>query len=85
METQIGQLSRQIASLPSSSVWLTGNTVDNPKNETCKVMEMDFGMVTRNEEVEKVKEKKSQGKGWWNKKGWEWKTGWRRGKRSYPW
>lgn len=55
LETHIGQLSRQIVAFPSSSGGFIGNTVDNPKNETCKVMKTDFGLVTRNEKVEKIK------------------------------
>lgn len=39
LETQIGQLSRQIIALPSSSEGFTGTTVDNPKNESCKAVE----------------------------------------------
>lgn len=58
LETHIGQLSRQITALPSSSREFTSNTVDNPNNETCKVMEMDFGVVTKKGEAEKVKKVK---------------------------
>ncbi|KAI5392578.1 hypothetical protein KIW84_077105 [Lathyrus oleraceus] len=54
LETQIDRLSRKTATLPSSSGGFTGNTVNNPKNETCKVVETDFGVVTRKEEAEKV-------------------------------
>lgn len=50
---RIGQLSRQLEALPSSSRGFTGYTIDNPKNETCKVVEMDIGLITRKEEVEK--------------------------------
>ncbi|XP_050896177.1 uncharacterized protein LOC127102896 [Lathyrus oleraceus] len=42
MEMKIGQLSRQITTLPGSSGGFTGNTVDNPKNETCKVVNTDY-------------------------------------------
>lgn len=55
LETQIGQLSRQIVALPSLSGGFTGNTIDNPKNETCKVVEIDFGVVTKIGEAERVK------------------------------
>lgn len=64
LETQIGQLSRQIVSLSSSSGGFTGNTVDNPKNETYKVVETDFGVVTEEDEAERVQEgevKKNKG------------------------
>lgn len=33
LEVQIGQLSRQIATLHGSSGGFTGNTIDNPKSE----------------------------------------------------
>ncbi|XP_050910031.1 uncharacterized protein LOC127123897 [Lathyrus oleraceus] len=56
LETQIGQLSRQIVALPSSSGGFTGNTVDNPKNETCKVVETYFGVVTEKGEVERAQD-----------------------------
>ena len=46
LEMQIGQLSRQIVVLPSSSGGFTGNTVDNPKNETCKALEAGFEVIT---------------------------------------
>lgn len=42
LEMQIGQLSRQIADLPSSSGGFTGNTMNNPKNETCNALEEGF-------------------------------------------
>ncbi|XP_050877805.1 uncharacterized protein LOC127081603 [Lathyrus oleraceus] len=58
LETRIGQLSRQIAVLPSSSGGFTVKTVDKPKNETCKVVETNFRLVTRKEEVEKIKKDK---------------------------
>lgn len=56
LETRIDQLSRKIAALPSSSGGFTSNTVDNPKNETCKVVEMYFGVVTKKGEAERVQE-----------------------------
>lgn len=62
LETQIDQLSRQISPLSSSSGRFTGNTVDNPKNETCKVLEVDLGLVTIKEEIEKAQENKIKGK-----------------------
>ncbi|XP_050916381.1 uncharacterized protein LOC127131507 [Lathyrus oleraceus] len=65
LETWIGQLSKQINALPSSSGGFTGSTVDNPKNETCKVVETDFGVVTKEGEAERVKEggiKKKEGR-----------------------
>lgn len=62
LETQIGQLSKKIVALPSSSAGFTGNTVDNPKNETCKVEEFFFWVVTSKEEDEKVKEDKIEEK-----------------------
>ncbi|XP_050909769.1 uncharacterized protein LOC127123611 [Lathyrus oleraceus] len=46
LETHIAQLSRQIVVLPSSSEGFIGNTMDNPKNETCKDVETDFGVIT---------------------------------------
>lgn len=50
---------RQIAILPSSSGGFTGNIVNNPKNETCKVVKTNFGVVTRKQEAKKVKEEKN--------------------------
>lgn len=56
LEMQIGQLFRQISALPSSSERFIGNTVDNPKNESCKAVETRFGVITENSEAEIVKE-----------------------------
>lgn len=42
METHIGQLSRQIADLPSSSGGFIGNIVGNPKNEPWKAVDTSF-------------------------------------------
>lgn len=39
MEMMIGQLSRQISALYSTSGGLTVNTVNNSKNKTCKVVD----------------------------------------------
>lgn len=47
LETQIDQLSRKIVVLPSSSEGFTGNTIDNPKNETCRVIETNFRVVIK--------------------------------------
>ena len=43
LEVQIGQLSRQIAALHDLSGGFT--TVDNPKNESCKAVEMGFEVI----------------------------------------
>ena len=56
LETHIGQLSWQIAVLPSSSRGFTNNTIDNPKNETWKVVETNFGVVTKMDKAERVQE-----------------------------
>lgn len=61
-ETQIGQLSRQIVALLSSSGGFTGNTIDNLKNETLKVVDMDFGVVTRNDKAGRVQEGETKNK-----------------------
>lgn len=45
MEMKIGQLSIQIAVLPSTSGGLMGNAVENPKNETCKVVDACSGVI----------------------------------------
>lgn len=42
--------------MPSSSGGFTGNTVDNPKNESCKDVETDFGVRIEKGEIEIVKE-----------------------------
>lgn len=47
LETQIGQLSIQIDNFPSSSGGFTGRTVDNPKNETSKVVKTNVEVVTK--------------------------------------
>lgn len=44
----------------------TGNTIDSPKNETCKVVETDFGVVTKKGEAERVKEDDIKKKRRWN-------------------
>lgn len=49
-------LSRQIDTLPSSSGWFIGSTIDNPKNELCKDVETGFGVITEKDEDEIVKE-----------------------------
>lgn len=56
MKMHIGQLSRQITNLPSSSGGFTGNTVDKPKNESCKAVETGFGVITEKGQDEIVKE-----------------------------
>lgn len=56
LEMRIGQLSRQIVILPSYSGGFTCNTVDNPKNESYKIVETYFGFITENDEDEIVKE-----------------------------
>lgn len=53
---QIGQLSRKITALPSSSGGFTGNIVDNPKNETCKALETSFKVITNICEDDVMKE-----------------------------
>ncbi|XP_050875549.1 uncharacterized protein LOC127079170 [Lathyrus oleraceus] len=56
LEMHIGQLSRQIAALPSSNGGFTSNIIDNPKNESCKDVETGFGVITKKGEAEIVKE-----------------------------
>lgn len=56
LEMQIGQLSRQIAVLPSSSGGFIGNTVDNPKNGACKDLETCFEVITNRGDGEIVEE-----------------------------
>lgn len=41
---QIGQLSRQVALLPGSSGGFIGNTIDNPKDKTCKAIKLGYGV-----------------------------------------
>lgn len=41
LEMQIGQLSRQVGSIPSSNGGFMGNIIDNPKNDTCKAIELE--------------------------------------------
>lgn len=40
LEMQVGQLSQQMAVQSSSSGGFIGNIIDNPKNETCKAIEL---------------------------------------------
>lgn len=47
LETKIGQFTRQIVALPCSSGGFTSNIVYNPKNESCKAVEIDFGVITK--------------------------------------
>ena len=67
LEMQIGQISRQLASLPSSSGGFTGNTIDNRKTETYKAVEIGFEVITSRGEDEIVEvrteteESKNQG------------------------
>lgn len=53
---QIGQLSRQIDALPGSSGGFTGNTIDNPKNESRKAVGMGFKVITNKGKDEIVEE-----------------------------
>lgn len=56
IEMNISQLSRQIAAFPSSSGGFTSNIVDNPKNETCKVVDTNLGVNIRKDKDEIEKE-----------------------------
>lgn len=56
LEMKISQLSRQVTAFPSSSGGFTSNIVDNPKNESCKTVEIGFGVITKKGEAEIVKE-----------------------------
>lgn len=60
MEMNIDELSRQITALPSSSGGFTGNTVDNSKNETCKVVDTNLGVIIEKgkDEIEKEENNK---------------------------
>lgn len=53
---QISLLSREINALPSSSEGSTDNNIDNPKNESCKVVETSFEVITKKGEDEIVEE-----------------------------
>ncbi|KAK2410681.1 hypothetical protein QL285_046032 [Trifolium repens] len=67
LETQIGQLSRQVAATQNGG--FGGNTVDNPKNESCKAISLRSRVVPSVVETKKEKkrnvevEKKSKGEG----------------------
>lgn len=56
LEVQIGQLSRQIVVLSCLSGGFVGKTVENPKNESCKVVEIDFEVATNKGEDEIIEE-----------------------------
>lgn len=56
LETQIGQLSRQIVALPSSRGGFTGKNVDIPKNESCKAVDTGFGVIIENGKDEILEE-----------------------------
>lgn len=53
---RIGLLFRQITALSNSSGVFTCNTVINTKNETCKVVEIDFGVITEKGKAKIIKE-----------------------------
>ncbi|CAJ2662794.1 unnamed protein product [Trifolium pratense] len=67
LETQIGQISKQVVA--QSSGGFAGNTLDNPKNESCKAIELRSRVVpsvvdTKRENKKKVEvENKSEGEG----------------------
>lgn len=46
LEVHIGQLSRQTTTLYGSIEGFISNTIDNPKNESCKVVEISFEVIT---------------------------------------
>lgn len=56
IDMKIGQLSRQITSLPSASGGLTGNTVDNPKNETSKVVDAGSEKIIEQDNKKTIQE-----------------------------
>jgi hypothetical protein len=55
LETQIGQVSKQVAA--QSSGGFVGNTVDNPKNESCKAIGLRSRVVPSVEDAKKKKKK----------------------------
>ncbi|KAK2370199.1 hypothetical protein QL285_083268 [Trifolium repens] len=55
LETQIGQLSRQVATTQNGG--FGGNTVDNPKNESCKAIGLRSRVVPSVVETKKEKKK----------------------------
>lgn len=56
MEMNIGHLFRQISVFPNTSGGLTGNTVENPKNETCKVVDEGSGVIIEQDNKKTVQE-----------------------------
>lgn len=54
LEMQIGQLSKKITALPGLSGGFTNNIIDNSKNESCKVVETGFKVITNRGEDEIV-------------------------------
>lgn len=57
---KIGQLSWQMAAQNSSYGGFIGNTVDNPKNESCKAIELRNKMVHSEPRVSKEKKESSE-------------------------
>ena len=53
---KIDQLSRQIVVLPSLSGGFTDNTIDSPKNETCKVLDTSLGEIIKQDKDDTTKE-----------------------------
>lgn len=51
LDMQISQLSRQVATKVSSSGEFVGNMVDNPKNESCKAIELRNRVIPSNQKV----------------------------------
>ncbi|XP_050897955.1 uncharacterized protein LOC127104852 [Lathyrus oleraceus] len=56
LKMKIGQLSRQVAAFSSSNGGFTGNTVDNPKNERCKVMDTCLRVIIKKDKDHIFKE-----------------------------
>lgn len=44
LDMQIGKLSRRVISITCSSGGVIGNNDDDPKNETCKAIELGYGV-----------------------------------------
>lgn len=56
MKMKIGQLTRKITAFPSTSGGLMGNTVENTKSETCKVVDAGSWVIIEQDNKKTVQE-----------------------------
>lgn len=64
---QTDQLSRQGTSQARSSEGFIGNTIDNPKNESCKPIKLRNRLVPSNQKVSDMRKETSEGENFFRK------------------